>query len=94
MLCHVLVVRSGLSPSSPPLQVLALMAAALVQAEGASGTIMEELLRAQLEARAGGLEGSRLIESLVGSFRRPQTHQTKETGPWSEREKTHQLDPK
>lgn len=31
-------------------EVLALMAAALVQAEGASGIIMEELLRAQLEA--------------------------------------------
>jgi hypothetical protein len=53
-------------------QVLALMAAALVQAEGASGIIMEELLRAQLEARAGAIQMPKsLVESLVGLFGDP-----------------------
>jgi hypothetical protein len=48
------------------------MAAALVQAEGASGIIMEELLRAQLEARAGAIQMPKsLVESLVGLFGDP-----------------------
>ena len=58
-----------------PRQVLALVAATLAQAEGASGSIMEEVLKAQLEAKDcdvlgfGGKKPNQMYINLINLIR-------------------------